>query len=55
MKDLSRLDIPKTAKDSLQEPQKPKTLRKKKILIALIVCLLFVAVVSKLINKHLKR
>ncbi|MBK2356914.1 SPOR domain-containing protein [Francisella hispaniensis] len=56
MKDLSRLDIPKkTAKDSLQEPQKPKNSKKKKILIALIVCLLVVAVVSKLINKHLKK
>ena len=56
MKDLSRLDIPKkTAKDSLQEPQKQKNLKKKKILIVLIVCLLIIAAVSKLINKHLKK
>ncbi|APC91159.1 MULTISPECIES: SPOR domain-containing protein [Francisella] len=56
MKDLSKLDIPKkTTKDNSQEPPKPKNTKKKKILIALVVCLLAVAIVSKLINKHLKK
>lgn len=56
MKDLSRLDIPKKiAKDNSQEPQQPKNTKKKKILIALVVCLLILAVASKIINKHLKK
>ena len=56
MKDLSRLDIPKKiAKDNSQDPQQPQNTKKKKILIALVVCLLVVAVAPKFINKHLKK
>ncbi|MDE4974404.1 SPOR domain-containing protein, partial [Francisella tularensis subsp. holarctica] len=56
MKDLSRLDIPKkTAKDNYQEPQQPKNTKKKKILITIVVCILVVAVESKLVNKHLTK
>ncbi|MED7788467.1 SPOR domain-containing protein [Francisella sp. 19X1-34] len=56
MKDLSKLDIPKKQKNEVpQEPQKPKLNKKKKLLIIGIVCLLCIAVASKLINKHLKK
>ena len=56
MKDLSRLDIPKKiAKDNLQKIPQPKNTKKKKILIALAVCLVILAIAAKLINKHLKK
>ena len=56
MKDLSKLDIPKKQKNNVQqEPEKPKLNKKKKLLVVAVVCLLSVAVASKLINKHLKK
>lgn len=56
MKDLSKLDAPKKPKNTVQqEPEKPKTTKKKKLLIVAVVCLLGVAVASKMINKHLKK
>ncbi|MDE4967589.1 SPOR domain-containing protein, partial [Francisella tularensis subsp. holarctica] len=45
----------KTAKVNSQEPQQPKNTKKKKILITIVVCILVVAVASKLVNKHLKK
>ncbi|ASG68077.1 cell division protein [Francisella halioticida] len=52
MKDLSKLDIPKKQKKDIQpKPEKPKLNKKKKLLIIAIICLLSVAIVSKLINK----
>jgi cell division protein FtsN len=56
MKDLSKFDTPKKTKiNTPVEPEKPKTNKKKKLIIIAIVCLLSIAVVSKLINKHLKK
>lgn len=56
MKDLSKLEFPKKPKQEAQrEPEVPKANKKKKILIIAIVCLLSIAVASKLINKHLKK
>lgn len=56
MKDLSKLDAPKKPKNTVQqEPEKPKATKKKKLLIVAVVCLLGVAVASKMINKHLKK
>ncbi|WP_150466979.1 SPOR domain-containing protein [Francisella sp. SYW-9] len=56
MKDLSKLDIPKKQKSEVpQEPKKTKLNKKKKLLIIGVVCLLCIAVASKLINKHLKK
>ncbi|AIT10054.1 cell division protein [Candidatus Francisella endociliophora] len=56
MKDLSRFDAPKKIKkETQQEPEKPKTTKRKKLLIIAVICLLGIAVASKIINKHLKK
>ena len=58
MKDLSKFDIPKKNVEADKEEQKPQeqvNTRKKKLVVIAIVCLLTVAVGSKLVNKHLKK
>ncbi|AXA34318.1 SPOR domain-containing protein [Francisella adeliensis] len=56
MKDLSRFDTPKKEPEIKQELKKtsPES-KKKKVVIVAIVCLLAIAVGSKLVNKHLKK
>jgi len=58
MKDLSKFNIPKKNVEADKEEQKPQeqvNTRKKKLVVIAIVCLLTVAVGSKLVNKHLKK
>ena len=57
MKDLSKFDIPKKSTKNNKEVEKPQQIntKKKKLVIIAIVCLLTIAVGSKLINKHLKK
>ena len=59
MKDLSKLEIltkkPEFDENNPEKSKKPTSNKKKKIIIIAIVCLLGIAVCSKLINKHLKK
>ncbi len=58
MKDLSKFNIPKKNTENAKEAEKPQeqiNTRKKKLVIIAIVCLLTVAIGSKLVNKHLKK
>lgn len=58
MKDLSKFDIPKKkieASKQAEKPQEQVNSRKKKLVVIAIVCLLAVAVGSKIVNKHLKK
>jgi len=56
MKDLSKLDTKKKIPQEVQEePQKTKPSKRKKLLIVAVVCLLGIAVASKIVNKHLKK
>jgi len=58
MKDLSKFNIPKKNVENAKEAEKlqqPINTKKKKLVIIAIVCLLTVAVGSKLVNKHLKK
>ena len=58
MKDLSKFNIPKKNAEAAREEQKSQqqgSTRKKKLVVITIVCLLSIAVGSKLVNKHLKK
>ena len=57
MKDLSKFNIPKKNVEDNKEAVKPQqqvNTKKKKLVVIAIVCLLAVAVGSKLVNKQLK-
>ena len=57
MKDLSKLGVPRKPNkvDNIPSIEAKAGTRKKKIIIVAIVCLLGVAVGSKMVNKHLKK
>lgn len=56
MKDLSRFDLPPKKPEAKEDVKKTSpNSKKRKVVIIAIVCLLAIAVGSKLVNKHLKK